>query len=361
MKLTIEKNELTYGLTMLAGVIEKRNVLPILANVVIDATGDSLTFRATDTDVEVTVAVSAEISEPGATTVNFDLLNNIAKKLPSGKLVTIEGDDKLTVEAGRSQYDLAALPVDDFPSIANDQFDVEFEMNAVDLDRILSKTGFAVSTEETKWFLNGVYFHSTDQGLTGVATDGHKLAKAWCDNDADIPGVIIPRKTVLTLGKILSDGNVTVSVSETKIKIDCGDVVVLSKVIDGTFPDYERIIPTGMPDSVKVSAKAFSDASARVATVSEDKVRKVTMNVSNDNVELSVVGPMNSAKDDIDAIVTGENACLAFNSVYLKDALAQSDGGDVVFQYNAGNPTSPALIEATEDDKFIAVVMPMRG
>jgi len=205
-----------------------------------------------------------------------------------------------------------------------------------------------------------VYLHPSEDGITAVSTDGHKLAKAWVKSDAQFAGVIIPRKTVTEVRKVFGIGDVQVSVSQTKIRFDCGDTVIVSKVVDGTFPDYTRVIPKANPDSFRVDAKEFAASAALVTMASEDRVRGVKVSISDGGIMLSVKGHINQAEDRIDAIVTGRNAELGYNANYLALVMAQAEGGDIDFAYDASDNQRPALVTVTDDQAFLAVVMPMR-
>lgn len=361
MQLTVEQPTLSAALATAASVIERKSTIPALANVLLTAEDGKLTIRATDLDLSIDTQVAAEVTTPGALTVQADLLANVVKRMPKGGHVNLtEKDGRLHVSSGRSKFDFATLPVDQYPEIASDEYGSEFAIAADELSRLIGKAAFAMSTEETKWFLNGIYLHPTAEGITAVATDGHRLAKVWSDANDDFHGVIIPRKTVGELRKVLATaiGDVQVSVSETKIRFDLGDTVIVSKVVDGTFPDYARIIPQGYPNTARVDAKAFSSAASLVAMVSEDKVRAVTINVGKDSLHLEVAGGNHKAEDDVEAVVNGEACRVGCNSKYLSEVLAQAEGGDIDMMYKSGS--DPMLFKPTEDEQFLAVVMPMR-
>lgn len=362
MKITIEQKTLSAGLTKVIGIIEKKATMPILANVHMSASNGVLTFRATDLDVEAVTNVDCDVAQDGVATVPADLLINIVKKYKTSQTVSMVVDDqKMTISQGRAVFNLATSPAADYPKLGDDDYAATFEMQSDDLARMFGKVSFAMSSEETRYYLQGVYFHPCEKGISTVATDGHRLAQTWIDQQEDFTGVIVPRKTVAELKKVLGSDPVNVSVSAFKIRFDMGDTVITSKVIDGTFPDYIRVIPTGNNDSFTVDAASFSGAASMVAMVSEDKqARRVGVEVSSGSVRLSVSGAQNNAEDFIDAVVSGPDAVMGFNSRYLADALAQADGGDVVLNYNGADPMSPALITATDDERFLAVVMPMR-
>jgi DNA polymerase-3 subunit beta len=267
MKVSIERGDLLKALGRAQSVVERRNTIPILANVLIEAEGDAIHLRATDLDIEVLDKATAMVERAGATTVAAHTLHEIVKKLPDGATVSLIANaetGRLEVHAGRSNFSLATLPRDDFPVMGTADYPCNFSIKASVLRRLFDKAKFAVSTEETRYYLNGVYMHAAD-GANGatlrcVATDGHRLARIDADlpDGADtLPGVIVPRKTVGELGKLLSDDDMTiaVSVSETKVRFATPHITLTSKVIDGTFPDYTRVIPKDNPNRLEVDAK----------------------------------------------------------------------------------------------------------
>ncbi len=279
MKLSIERGTLLKAVSQAQSVVERRNTIPILANVLIEAEGNTVTFRATDLDIEVVDKAPAQVERAGATTVSAVMLHEIVRKLPDGALVTLSDDSaagRLTVQAGRSHFNLATLPKEDFPVMASSEYASNFSAPAAALRRLFDKSKFAISTEETRYYLNGVYMHVADgdggKVLRCVATDGHRLARIDADlpeGAEDMPGVIVPRKTVGELRKLLDDDDmqIAVSVSETKVRFATPDITLTSKVIDGTFPDYTRVIPQGNTRRLEVDARDFAAAVDRVATV----------------------------------------------------------------------------------------------
>ena len=251
MRVTIERAALLKALNHVQSVVERRNTIPILSNVLIKAEGDGVRLSATDLDIEVVETSPAEVGQAGATTAPAHMLYDIVRKLPDGAQLEInQGPDenRISIFAGRSRFSLAALPPEDFPDLAAGAMSHEFSLSAEDLKALIDKTRFAISTEETRYYLNGIYLHAVDDMLRAVATDGHRLAQVQLplpDGAAGMPGAIVPRKTVLELAKLAEDseGTVEIAMSEAKIRFSVGPVVLTSKLIDGTFPDYERVIP----------------------------------------------------------------------------------------------------------------------
>ena len=371
MKLSIERAILVKAVNQAQSVVERRNTIPILANVLIEATADGVSFRATDLDTEVVDKAQAMVERPGATTVSAQMLNEIARKLPDGALVQISSDDangRLVVQAGKSTFSLATLPREDFPVMASTEYSANFAARAADLRRLFDKAKFAISNEETRYYLNGVYMHvaQTENGpaLRCVATDGHRLARidaALPSGAQDMPGVIVPRKTVAELRKLLDDdeASIAVSVSETKVRFATPTLTLTSKVIDGTFPDYSRVIPTGNTRELKVDAADFAKAVDRVATVSSERSRAVKLSLDQDRLILSVNAPdAGAAEEELIVAYADEPLEIGFNAKYLQEIASQVDRDNAVFLFNgSGDPT---LMREGSDTTAVYVVMPMR-
>jgi len=371
MKISIERATLLKAVGQAQSVVERRNTIPILANVLIEADGADVTFRATDLDIEVVDKVPAMVEQAGATTVNAVMLHEIVRKLPDGALVALTADaavGRLTIEAGRSNFSLATLPKEDFPVMASSEYEANFSAPAPVLRRLFDKSKFAISTEETRYYLNGVYLHiaESDGGrvLRAVATDGHRLARVDADLPAgadNMPGVIVPRKTVGELRKLLDDdeAQIAVSVSETKVRFATPGITLTSKVIDGTFPDYTRVIPVGNTKKMEVDAAEFAKAVDRVATVSSERSRAVKLQLDDDRLVLSVNAPDAGAAEEELAVAYGdEHLEIGFNAKYLLEIASQVDRENAVFMFNTSG--EPALMREGNDTSAIYVVMPMR-
>ena len=371
MKLSIERSELLKAVGQAQSVVERRNTIPILANVLIEAEGNQASFRATDLDIEVVDEATATVERAGATTVNAVTLHEIVRKLPDGSLVTLTDDGasgRLTVEAGRSNFSLATLPREDFPVMATSEYEANFVCAAPVLRRLFDKSKFAISTEETRYYLNGVYMHIADAGggqvLRCVATDGHRLARIDADMPAGaegLPGVIVPRKTVGELRKLLDndEAEIAVSVSETKIRFAAPGITLTSKVIDGTFPDYTRVIPSGNTRSLEVDSADFAQAVDRVATVSSERSRAVKLSLDEDRLVLSVNAPDSGAAEEELAVAYGDDPLeIGFNAKYLLEIASQVDRENAVFLFNSSG--DPTLMREGNDETAVYVVMPMR-
>ena len=371
MKFSIERATLLKAVSQAQSVVERRNTIPILANVLIEAEGDSVSFRATDLDVEVVDKAAAQVERAGATTVSAVTLHEIVRKLPDGALVQLTDDSakgRLEVAAGRSNFSLATLPKEDFPVMASSEYTCNFGAPAPVLRRLFDKSKFAISMEETRYYLNGVYMHvaESDGGrrLRCVATDGHRLAQIDADlpqGAETMPGVIVPRKTVGELRKLLDDDETTiaVSVSETKVRFATPDITLTSKVIDGTFPDYTRVIPSGNTRRLEVDASEFAKAVDRVATVSSERSRAVKLALDEDRLILSVNAPDSGAAEEELAVAYGDERLeIGFNAKYLLEIASQVDRENAVFMFNsAGDPT---MMREGNDTTAVYVVMPMR-
>jgi len=277
-------------------------------------------------------------------------------------------EGRLTVEAGRSNFSLATLPKEDFPVMATSEYSSNFSAPAVVLRRLFDKSKFAISTEETRYYLNGVYMHISDSDggkvLRCVATDGHRLARIDAElpsGAAEMPGVIVPRKTVGELRKLLDDdeAKIAVSVSETKIRFATPDITLTSKVIDGTFPDYTRVIPQGNTRKLEVDAAEFAKAVDRVATVSSERSRAVKLTLAEDKLILSVNAPDSGAAEEELAVAYGdEHLEIGFNAKYLLEIANQVDRENAVFMFNSSG--DPTLMREGNDTSAVYVVMPMR-
>ncbi|MGH6780572.1 MAG: DNA polymerase III subunit beta [Sphingomonadaceae bacterium] len=369
MKATIERATLLKSLSHIQSVVERRNTIPILSNVLIEAaTEGGLRLMATDLDLQVVETIEAAVDVAGATTVSAHTLFEIARKLAEGSQVELTASDgKMKIVAGRSNFNLPTLPRDDFPVIAEGELPTRFELPAATLRQIIDKTRFAISTEETRYYLNGIFLHVSDEAqpvLKAAATDGHRLARvtvARPEGAAGMPDVIIPRKCVAELRKLLDelDGTVEVSLSPTKIRFGLGSAILTSKLIDGTFPDYSRVIPTGNDKLLKLDPKSFMQGVDRVATIASEKTRAVKMSVERDKIILSVTSPENgTAAEEVPGEYVSESFDIGFNARYLMDILGQIEGDSV--EVHLADAAAPTLIRENDKAPALYVLMPMR-
>ncbi len=371
MKVTVERAELLKSLGHVHRVVERRNTIPILANVLIRAEQSKLAFKATDLDLEVTETIAAEVSPGGSTTVPAHMFYEIVRKLPEGAQIVLEasGDRAtLAIRAGRSRFTLQTLPESDFPDLAAGEMTHSFKLPAAELKRLIDKTQFAISTEETRYYLNGIYLHAAGTAqaptLRAVATDGHRLAQMELELPAGakgMAGIIVPRKTVGEVQRLIEDSEaeVTIELSQGKIRFTFGDVVLTSKLIDGTFPDYSRVIPAGNDKELVVDKKEFEQAVDRVSTVSSERGRAVKLSLSNGRLMLSVTNPdSGSATEEVEVEYTSDPLDIGFNSRYLLDIAAQIEGEAAVLRL--ADPGSPTLIQDKDSKGALYVLMPMR-
>ena len=369
MKATIERATLLKGLGHVHSVVERRNTIPILSNVLIEGDEEGgIRLMATDLDLQINETVEANISDPGATTVPAHTLFEIVRKLPEGSQVElIAAEGRMQVNAGRARFTLSTLPRDDFPIIAEGELPTRFELPAATLRQIIDKTRFAISTEETRYYLNGIYLHVSDEAqpvLKAAATDGHRLARVTVprpDGAQGMPGVIIPRKCVGELRKLLDevDGTVQVSLSDTKIRFGLGNAVLTSKLIDGTFPDYSRVIPTANDKLLKLDPRGFEEGVDRVSTIASERTRAVKMALERDRVTLSVTSPENgTAAEEVPADYGADSFEIGFNARYLLDILGQIEGDTV--EVHLADAAAPTLLRENDKAPALYVLMPMR-
>lgn len=360
MKLEITQSNLATLLSKAVNLVEKRTTIPILSNVLLSTDDGKLTCTATDMDASVTATTDATVTKHGATTVNAALFAQVVNKLPKGKLITLSEDNgKLTVQSGSATFDFATLNADDFPELASDKFEAEFTAHGDDFKRLFDLSAFCQSTEETRYYLNGVYLHSHDGHARAVATDGHRLARIDSDIQAGFPAVIVPRKIVGELRKLIQDGDVTVQISATKIRVTAGDTVLLSKVIDGTFPDYTRVIPQANGNMFKADAGDMKAASDLVALMSSERTKAVRMSFAAGECKMEVAGAdSNKGCEVVSVEQDGDDMVIGFNARYLAESLQHVTSDNVVLRL--GGAGDAAVIQPEDDNSVLYVVMPTR-
>jgi DNA polymerase-3 subunit beta len=366
MKATIERATLLKSLGHVQSVVERRNTIPILSNVLIEARDDgSIRLMATDLDLQVDESVPANVTQAGAATVPAHTFFEIVRKLPEGTQVELAAaEGKMQINAGRSRFNLSTLPRDDFPVIAEGELPTRFELPAATLRQIIEKTRFAISSEETRYYLMGIFFHIVDDQLRAAATDGHRLARITVpkpDGADGMPDVIVPRKAITELHRLLEEleGTVEVSLSPTKVRFGLGSAVLTSKLIDGTFPDYNRVIPTANDKLLKLDPKSFAAGVDRVSTIASEKTRAVKMSVDRDKVTLSVTSPENGlATEEVPADYGSDGLEIGFNARYLLDILGEIDGDTV--EVHLADAAAPTLLRENDKSNALYVLMPMR-
>ena len=366
MKISIERSDLLKALSHVQSVVERRNTIPILSNVLMTAETDTVTFVATDLDIEISEDCPVNVDAPGDITAPAHTLYDIVRKLPDGAQISLQvgADGRLEINAGRSHFTLPLLPAGDFPKMTADGFTHSFTLKAAELRRLIDKTKFAISTEETRYYLNGIYLHNHEGVLRTVATDGHRLALAEMDvpqGASGLPGIIIPRKTIAEVRRLIDNGesDIEISISDAKIRFNYGSAIMTSKLIDGTFPDYDRVIPKGNTKELVIDNKVFSDAVDRVATISAEKSRSVKLSLTQDALALAVNNPEHgNANEDLMVDYSADDLEIGFNAKYLLDVAGQIEGRDATFYLDG--PASPALVKDSEDPSSLYVLMPLR-
>jgi DNA polymerase-3 subunit beta len=371
MRATLERAALLKALAHVHRVVERRNTIPILANVLLRAGDGGLRLQATDLDLEIVETAPAEVAQAGATTVPAHTFYDIVRKLPDGSQVSLEmGGERgtLVIRAGRSRFTLQTLPDSDFPDLAAGELPVRFNVGATDLRRLIEKTQFAISNEETRYYLNGIYLHVAETAgvstLRAVATDGHRLARIEIpapEGAKGMPGVIVPRKTVAEIQRLVEDpeGEVAVELSPSKIRISIGAIVLTSKLIDGAFPDYNRVIPTGNDKRLTVDRAEFASAVDRVSTISSERGRAVKLSLADRKLVLTVTNPdSGNATEEIEVDYDSEPLDIGFNSRYLLDIASQLEGDTALIRL--ADPGSPTLVQDRDGAPALYVLMPMR-
>ncbi|TIX28949.1 MAG: DNA polymerase III subunit beta [Mesorhizobium sp.] len=352
-------------------ITERRSTIPILQNAVITARQDSIELRATDLYLEITMAIAANVASPGATTVPAGLLSDILRKMAPGAEVAFEAgaDGQVaSVGAGRSKFRLQTLPDSDYPAMSNSNYSHTIEFTGDALHEALSKVQFAISTEETRYYLNGVHWNHDSEhpgAITFVATDGHRLAKSYRAPDGEVDGfppIIVPRKTVgeiITLAKSAGAEALRIEVSDNKIRVTSGTTVLVSKLIDGTFPEYRRVIPALTNMIATVDTKALSASADRVTTISSERGRAVKLTFDGAKLHMAVNNPDHgSAEEDIDIGYSGARLEIGFNAKYLADIMTVIGVGEArISLTDAGSPT---VITTDKDPASLYVLMPMR-
>jgi DNA polymerase-3 subunit beta len=367
MKLTIDCAALTRPLGHVQSVVERRATIPVLSNIVIRVENSQVMLVATDMDVDIVETVSATVMDPGVCTVPAQLLYDIVRKLPDGaemELTEVE-NGQVKISAGRSNFSLPTLPVEDFPALSDQAMTTEFTLSAVDLKALIENTRFAISTEETRYYLNGIYLHHAEDNLLRVvATDGHRLAQSQMNlptGAETMPAAIIPRKVVGEMSKLIDEyeGDVRIGLTDTRIRFSFGSVEMTSKLIDGTFPDYQRVIPADNNDIMQVAAAPFREAVDRVSTISAEKSRSIKLKISKNMLVLSASSPdAASAEESLEVTYEGNDVEIGFNARYLIEIANQIAGDSIEFALS--DAAGPSLIRTPGDDANLFVLMPMR-
>jgi len=367
MQFEVAKSILLKALANVNGAVETKNTIPVLQNVKIEAQNGKVILSATDMDILVTANFETEMVSNGVTTVSAQMSYYIIRKIPDATKITItqENPNILHIKSGKSKYNLPCIDASEFPALSEGELGAEVEIDAEKLARMIDKTRFAISTDETRYYLNGLYLHAikTDKAfeLRSIATDGHRLAIAHltADNLNSEFGVIIPKKSVNEIRRII-DGSkkLTIAVSRAKIKITVDGATIISKLIDGDFPDYTKVLPKNNDQIATISKKTLFECVDRVSTVASDKHRSVKMTIDKNKIILQINANDGSfAHEELDASYSGDKIEIGFNSRYLLDVIGQVDKEDLLIKFKDGN--SPALVEANDFNASF-VIMPVR-
>ncbi|CUS47806.1 MAG: DNA polymerase III beta subunit beta DnaN [Idiomarinaceae bacterium HL-53] len=365
MKLTISRDALLKPLQIVSGAVEKRSTLPILGNVLLQVSEDSLRMTGTDLEVELVSSVTLENAQAGDLTVPAKKLLDIVRTLSEGADVTLEGsDDKVIVRAGRSRFTLSTLPSVDFPNIEDWQSEIQFQVPQGQLKHVIERTHFSMANQDVRYYLNGMLFEVNDNLLRTVATDGHRLAMASVSlEQSALPHkqVIVPRKGVTELLRLLDDNDsiVEVSVGQNHLRIVTGGMTFTTKLLDGRFPDYRRVLPSGGDRIVVGDRDLLKQSFQRVAILSNEKFRGVRVQLSENELRLTTNNQeQEQAEERVEIEYSGAEMEIGFNINYVVDVLNSIDGEGVKFTLTDEN--SSALVEDNSDDSALYVIMPMR-
>ena len=365
MKFSIQREALLQPITQVVGVVERRQTLPVLANFLMSAQDGRLSITGTDMEVELVTAVDADVKATGEITVPARKLVDIVRMLPEGVSVqaVLEGD-KLTVSSGRGRYTLATLPATEFP--ATDQVETleVIKIQEVKLKTLLEKTAFAMANQDVRYYLNGLLFDFHEGSLSTVATDGHRLAV--CDLDADLGlsddrQLIVPRKGVIELSRMLSDGDETVefAVGKNHVRLVKGKTVFTSKLIDGRFPEYRAVIPKGTDRHIRMDRNAFTQALQRAAILSNEKYRGVRLEAGEGSVRIIAHNPQHEeAIEELEAQLNFDQIAIGFNVTYLLDALTAIEAERIVMELKDANSSCLITSDPAGPDRH--VVMPLK-
>ena len=371
MKFIVTKSSIFKTLTHLQSIVSKKNTLPILSNILIEAENNSLTLSSTDMDISIKETTVCNVIDKGSTTLNAQIMFDIIKKLPdTSEIEFISNDGKLlTIRSNVSKFSLSCLPRDEFPIIETESSNgKKLIVNSQTILNLINKTKFAISNEETRYFLNGLYFNilpnESSSNLTFVGTDGHRLATSSSvinNSINEVPGVIIPKKTIIELSKLLTENNddIEIDISSNKIIFYIDKLILISKLIDGNFPDYTRVIPKNNFNDLIVDRQSLLSAVDRVSTIANEKAPSIKFKLLKNLINLSAINNENStATEDIDAKYVGNKIEIGFNSHYIMDILDNLEGKEVKISFN--DNSSPIIIQEKTSSDNIYVLMPMR-
>jgi DNA polymerase-3 subunit beta len=366
MQFEVAKQVLLKAISNVNGAVEKRNTIPVLQNIKIESKDDKVVLFATDMDILVTSSFESDMKKGGSTTVPAQMFFDIVRKIPEGAImISQESPSILQIKSGKSKYNLPCIEASEFPNLSEGELGEEVEVEAEKLSKMIDKTRFAISNDETRYYLNGLYLQAMPKAdgsfeLRTVATDGHRMALSFLVNSLKTPfGVILPKKAVAEIRRII-DGNkkIKIAVSRVKIKVMTDHTTIVSKLIDGEFPDYEKVLPKNNTQIALINKKTFFDCVDRVSTVATDKHRSVKLIVENGKMNLQVSTNDGSfAYEELDVNYSGDRIETGFNSRYLLDIIGQIEKDELMMRFK--DSVSPAIIEAKEMNS-VFVIMPVR-
>jgi DNA polymerase-3 subunit beta len=367
MKIIIDKSKLLKPLSHIQSVVERKNTIPILSNVIISANDDKLSLSATDMDIDILEKINCNVINSGSVTVTAHILYDIVRKLTDGSEVEIEyNDGTASLTSNKSKFQLPVLPVEDYPTLSKGDFPISFKLTVGELSRLIDKTKFAISMEETRYYLNGIFIHKHEKTLVAVATDGHRLARTTIPLPSGgeiIKGAIIPRKAIFEIRKLIEDyaedSDLSISLSDSRIKIFAGETTITSKLIDGNFPDYEKVIPVDNSNVLILDCQSLTESVDRVSTIFSDKSKSVRMTLSPNKLTLEANSPdTGSASEEIEINYSSDEIGIGFNARYLLDVTSQIGTGNIKIALKDSG--APALISVPDDPESLFVLMPMR-
>ncbi len=367
MDFRVSREALLRVLNHVSSIVDSRSTIPILSNIYIKCDNNQVEIRSTDMDISIREFVKIDSSKNGEATVNSRILTDIIRKIKKNSIVKCKLDgNRLIINSDNSVFELNALTADEFPKFVPLDPTNSFELSISEIQRIFNKTKFAISAEETRYYLNGIFFHTVSNGTTTlkcVATDGHRLAKTELDlaNAINIQGIILPRKFILQLDRMLGDfeGKVKITCTDTQVSLEAENFIIISKLIDGTFPDYEKVIPVSNDKLLQVEADPFFNAIDRVSTVNQDKTPTVKTQFENNSIKIMATSTdSNKGDEEVAANYAAESLEILFNSKYILDLQDVIEGDTMILELL--NQSSPVIVKDPKDAKSLYILMPMR-
>lgn len=368
MHFFVDKKSFYESLNHFQSIVEKRNTIPILANIKISAKDNNVEITATDLSIQLSEKINAKISEDGELTLPSQILFDIIKKIPDRNSIEIKSNKdtgKVFILFGKSKFSLSSLPANDFPEIDSENLAIKMMLSSDDLKYLLDECKFSMGSDESRQYLNGIYFHKEDKKVITVATDGHRLSKCEIYIDESIPdfdGIIIPKKTVNEISKLLEDkeDSINIELSKTKIKFDFGNLNLISKLVNSNFPDYVSVIPKANNLEMQCDSNCFYETIDRVSTISNEKFRTVKLEISENTCTVSSFGEENSiGTEQISVRYEGTKININFNARYIMDVLSILKNQDLSISF--AEDTAPTIIRSKSKPNSLYLIMQMRA